>query len=140
MGLTLLGYVRQHPQLAGRAYLEVAPGTAAPVSPYALVWDKPGAVTDPYYGGQALMSANPCVTVYCKPAAGESPADARLRCMTIARELLGAVGVVDTHSDGVSLFRPGTFQLQAEIPARVDATVSGQFYSTVQFTASLFRP
>lgn len=141
MSLTLLGYARSLPELGGRVWPDVVVGTAVPPTPYALVWDKPGGVTDPYHGGGAVLGVNPCVTVYVAPQAGETPGGARVRLLAIGRALMQAVGRVDTHSDGVTPLIPGSFQLQALLGPRPDASAPGQLYLTVQFTARLlFTP
>lgn len=135
--MTLLGFCNSLPELSGRVYLDTAP--AVPATPYAIVYDAPGGIQQPFYGGSDMTAVYPSVTVYHKPVTGGSAQQARLELMAIMTKLQQAHRSVDTHSDGVTPYAPGSVQRASEFSPMPDKAVQGQLYATVRFVAFIYR-
>ena len=138
MTTTLLGALNGLSDLQQRCYLDTAP--SLPATPFAIAYETMGGLGGTYYGGAALVNVYPSVTLYHKPGSGESVNSARQGLMFLASKVVAAVKAVDTHSDGVTPFITGSFQLQAEFPPMPDKSVQGQLYLTLRFAGSYWRP
>lgn len=137
---SLLGYLRTVPELGGRVHLDLVPGTTAPGSPYAIVWEKPGGKSQALYGGENIFIVRPCVTLLVKPATGETPAQARLTAKRLSQKIADeALLRVDLDLDGETPYLPGSFDVTALFPPEPDPKVAGQFRATVQFDALTHR-
>lgn len=137
MSLTLFGFLNSLPELQGRVYLDVAPST--PATPYCIVFDLPGGVDEAYYGQADVMGVYPCVTVYHKPATGETTATARVALAALMTKISAAPHAVDLHSDGVTPFIPGSVSRATEFPPTPDKAVQGQSFATQKFRATYYR-
>lgn len=138
MTMTLYAALNTIPELTGRIFRGVAPAT--PASPYAILEDRQGGVAQAYYAGADTVIVYPCVTLYSKPTAGQTPADALLALQLLVNKVQQAHHYFDTHSDGVTPYLPGSVNRAGEFPPMVDPATQGQFYVTVRFSALLLRP
>lgn len=135
---TLYGFVHALPQLAGRVFWDGTAPANTP-APYAIVWAKTGGIERAFYRGADAVTVYPCVTVYDRPRTGEQPAAARVRLQAILDALQDAVHELDTHSDGVTPYLPGSVERTGEPAIMADRQVAGQSYFTFQLKALRWR-
>lgn len=136
---TFYAFLNGVPELGGRVYRGLAPGTSPPPTPYAIIEDRQGPVSNPYFNGTDILEVFPTVTLYTKPGLNQTPDSAVQELMLLASKVQMARYSVDTHSDGITSYLVGSVNRAGEFPPMNDGSVSGQYYLTVRFVAQMLR-
>ena len=135
---TLFQLVRSIPDFGGRVYLAGTDDSSALATPYAIVDEIAGGPISTYYNTAAVSAVYPEVTIYCKAASGQVPAQAYAQVNALIDVILALLPSLTSDSAG----RPyiaGSVQRANEPRPLADTKVPGQRFSTIKFSAELYR-
>lgn len=135
---TLYQLVRAIPDFGGRVYLASTDDNTALATPYAIVDEVEGGPVSSFYGTAALSAVYPEVTVYCKPATGQVPAQAYAQVNALIDVILATLPELTADSAGRP-YTPGSVQRANEPRPLADTNVPGQRFSTIKFQAAVYR-
>lgn len=137
--VTLFSYAREFAQFSNRVFLDAAPGTTPPASPWALCWEKEGGVNTPLHGGSDIMQIYPCLTVYSRPIGTQTPATARAQLVALMKAISDGIHAVDTHFDGITPYVGGSVQRLNHPAPQSDSNNPGGYYATLLLTALIHQ-
>ena len=135
---TLFQLVRGIPDFGGRVYLAGTDDSSALATPYAIVDEITGGPISPYYNTAAVSAVYPEVTIYCKAASGQVPAQAFAQVNALIDVILALLPGLTSDSAG----RPyvvGSVQRANEPRPLADTKVPGERMATIKFSAAVFR-
>ena len=136
--VTLYSFCMTIPMFGGRVFMDAAPlGTPYPLC---IAWDVQGGPVRSYTGTSNVTAVYPCLTVYDQPSTTDSPGAPRVRLLAAMDAIRAAKDSINTHSDGITRFVPGSVQAVYESVPSLDQNAAGRYSATMRFAAQLWRP